>query len=434
LSTRALVICPSLTRESNEALRSPEARRDEAVGLARAIDLAVVGAESVALSAIRPATFIGKGKVETIAARVKAEEIDLVVMDCALSPAQQRNLEKAFGCKVIDRTGLILEIFGQRARTAEGALQVELAHLKYQRSRLVRSWTHLERQRGGFGFLGGPGETQIETDRRLIGERIVRIERELETVKRRRALQRANRSDVPYPIVALVGYTNAGKSTLFNRLTRAEVTAADMLFATLDPTMRLIKLPHGGSAILSDTVGFISDLPTTLISAFRATLEEVRAADVIVHVRDISHADSEAQSQDVEAVLGEIGVANLTDRVIEAWNKVDLLDADAREALAQEQETRDAAPLAISAVTGEGIDRLLSAIEDRLARGRPELELTLDASDGQGLHWLYEHAEVMNRRDEDGGLHLTVRVPPDQIEQLKRRFPIGRRPSPIPPA
>jgi GTPase len=355
-------------------------------------------------------------------------------MDCALSPAQQRNLEKAFGCKVIDRTGLILEIFGQRARTAEGALQVELAHLKYQRSRLVRSWTHLERQRGGFGFLGGPGETQIETDRRLIGERIVRIERELETVKRRRALQRANRSDVPYPIVALVGYTNAGKSTLFNRLTRAEVTAADMLFATLDPTMRLIKLPHGGSAILSDTVGFISDLPTTLISAFRATLEEVRAADVIVHVRDISHADSEAQAHDVEAVLGEIGVANLTDRVIEAWNKVDLLDADAREALAQEQETRDAAPLAISAATGEGIDRLLSAIEDRLARGRPELELTLDASDGQGLHWLYEHAEVMNRRDEDGGLHLTVRVPPDQIERLKRRFPTGRRPSSIPPA
>jgi GTP-binding protein HflX len=426
LSTRALVICPSLTRESNEALRSPEARREEAVGLARAIDLAVVGAESVALSAIRPATFIGKGKVETIAAQVKAEEIDLVVMDCALSPAQQRNLEKAFGCKVIDRTGLILEIFGQRARTAEGALQVELAHLKYQRSRLVRSWTHLERQRGGFGFLGGPGETQIETDRRLIGERIVRIERDLEAVKRRRALQRASRSDVPYPIVALVGYTNAGKSTLFNRLTRAEVTAADMLFATLDPTMRLIKLPHGGSAILSDTVGFISDLPTTLISAFRATLEEVRAADVIVHVRDISHADSEAQSQDVDAVLGEIGVANLTDRMVEAWNKVDLLDADARAALAQEQETRNTAPLAISAATGEGIDHLLSAIEDRLARGRSHLELTLEASDGQGLHWLYEHAEVMSRCDQDGGLRLTIRVPPDQIERIKRRFATGR--------
>ncbi|HEY1863186.1 MAG TPA: GTPase HflX [Roseiarcus sp.] len=425
MTTRALVVSPSLARESNDALRSPEARREEAVGLARAIDLAVVGAESVSLDAIRPATFIGKGKVESLAARVKAEEIDLVVMDCALSPAQQRNLERAFGCKVIDRTGLILEIFGHRAHTAEGALQVELAHLKYQRSRLVRSWTHLERQRGGFGFLGGPGETQIETDRRLIGERIVRIERELEAVKRRRALQRASRSAVPYPIVALVGYTNAGKSTLFNRLTRAEVMAADMLFATLDPTMRLIKLPHGGSAILSDTVGFISYLPTTLISAFRATLEEVRAADVIVHVRDISHVDSEAQAHDVEAVLDEIGVADHADRLIEVWNKIDLL---ARAALAREHDARETAPLAISAATGEGIDHLLTAIEDRLARGRPELELMLDLGDGQGLHWLYEHAEVMSCRDEEDGLRLTVRVPPDQIERLKRRFAIARAP------
>ena len=284
----------------------------------------------MSLSAIRPAAYLGKGKVESIAAETKAEAIDLVVMDCALSPVQQRNLEKAFGCKVIDRTGLILEIFGRRARTAEGALQVELAHLAYQKSRLVRSWTHLERQRGGFGFLGGPGETQIETDRRLISERMVRIERELDSVKRTRALHRASRADVPYPIVALVGYTNAGKSTLFNRLTRAEVMAADMLFATLDPTMRIIKLPHGGSAILSDTVGFISDLPTMLISAFRATLEEVRSADVIVHVRDISHADSEAQSQDVETILGELGVADRADRVIEVWNKLDRLDAEAR--------------------------------------------------------------------------------------------------------
>jgi GTPase len=422
---RAWVVCPTLARELPHLSRSPGSRRDEAVGLARAIDLTVVGAETVSLNAVRPATYIGKGKVEAIAANVKAEAIDLVVFDCALSPAQQRNLERAFGCKVIDRTGLILEIFGRRARSAEGALQVELAHLDYQRSRLVRSWTHLERQRGGFGFLGGPGESQIETDRRLIRERIVRIERELEGVKRRRALQRASRTAVPYPIVALVGYTNAGKSTLFNRLTRAEVMAADMLFATLDPTMRLIRLPHGGSAILSDTVGFISDLPTTLISAFRATLEEVRGADVIVHVRDISHADSDAQGADVHAILAELGVADHADRLIEVWNKIDLLDPDARSALADEEKTHAAPPLAISAATGEGIDRLLQAIEDRLARGRSLVELTLDAGDGRGLHWLYEHAEVMSRRDEESGLHLTVRVPADQIERVRRRFAGG---------
>jgi GTPase len=424
-SVRAWVVCPNLAREQADLSRSPAARRDEAVGLARAIDLAVLGAETVSLSAIRPATYIGKGKVDAIAAKVKAEGIDLVVFDCALSPAQQRNLERAFGCKVIDRTGLILEIFGRRARSAEGALQVELAHLDYQRSRLVRSWTHLERQRGGFGFLGGPGESQIETDRRLIQERIVRIERELEGVKRRRALQRASRDSAPYPTVALVGYTNAGKSTLFNRLTRSEILAADMLFATLDPTVRLIKLPHGGSAILSDTVGFISNLPTTLISAFRATLEEVLAADVIVHVRDISHADSDAQSGDVDAILGEIGVADRADRVIEVWNKLDCLDADARSALADEERPDFAAPLAISAATGEGIDRLLQAIEDRLARGRSLVELTLEAGDGRGLHWLYEHAEVMSRRDEEAGLHLTVRVAADQIERVKRRFAAG---------
>ncbi len=278
--TRALVVgpYPSDYRSGAARARSPEARFEEACSLARAIDLNVVTSERFALNAIRPATYLGKGKVEELAALVARDAIELVVMDCALSPVQQRNLEKAFKAKVIDRTGLILEIFGRRARTREGVLQVELAHLAYQKSRLVRSWTHLERQRGGFGFLGGPGETQIETDRRLIQERMTRIERDLEGVKKTRALHRASRSEVPYPIVALVGYTNAGKSTLFNRLTEAEVVAADMLFATLDPTMRLLKLPHGGAAILSDTVGFISDLPTMLISAFRATLEEVVAA------------------------------------------------------------------------------------------------------------------------------------------------------------
>jgi GTPase len=404
-------------------IRSPEARFEEACGLARAIDLNLVASERVTLNVIRPATYLGKGKVEEIAQLVEADEVDLVVMDCALSPVQQRNLEKAFKTKVIDRTGLILEIFGRRARTSEGVLQVELAHLAYQKSRLVRSWTHLERQRGGFGFLGGPGETQIETDRRLIQERIIRIERDLEGVKKTRALHRASRGDVPYPIVALVGYTNAGKSTLFNRLTQAAVVAADMLFATLDPTMRLLKLPHGGAAILSDTVGFISDLPTMLISAFRATLEEVLAADVILHVRDISHEDSEAQSNDVEAILGELGVAVGAERVIEVLNKLDRLEPERRAALLDEDGVELSQPLAVSALTGEGIARLLDAIENRLAQGRSILEIELGGADGRGLHWLYENTEVMGRQSsDDGRIQLKVRVTPDKLARVTQRF------------
>ena len=429
---RALVIGPyRKTRKSRAraaCVRSPQARIEEATGLALAIDLDVIETGIVTLNEIRPATYIGKGKVEEIAGLVKAHEIGLVVMDCALSPVQQRNLEKAWSAKVLDRTGLILEIFGKRAQTKEGVLQVELAHLTYQKSRLVRSWTHLERQRGGFGFLGGPGETQIEADRRVIEERIARIEAELEKVKKRRKLHRDSRARVPYPIVALVGYTNAGKSTLFNRMTRAKVLEADMLFATLDPTLRAIDLPHGTQVILSDTVGFISDLPTMLVAAFRATLEEVIEADVILHVRDISHEDTEAQLQDVQEVLKALGIDEARrDRVIEVWNKIDVLDpagACRASRIWPRASTPDHQPILVSALTGEGIDTLLAAIEDRLAETRIVIDLVLDGTDGAGLSWLHRNTEVIAKSDrsEDGKVAVTVRADPAKAGQVRARF------------
>ncbi|BCH10103.1 GTPase HflX [Mesorhizobium sp. 131-3-5] len=431
--TRAVVIVPVLTRqprgddETNRPrlTRSADARHDEAVGLARAINLDPVYTAVVTVNDPRPATLLGSGKVEEFAEIVKENDAELVIVDHPLTPVQQRNLEKELHAKVLDRTGLILEIFGERARTKEGTLQVELAHLNYQKGRLVRSWTHLERQRGGAGFLGGPGETQIESDRRQLQEKIIKLKHELETVRRTRDLHRAKRKKVPFPVVAIVGYTNAGKSTLFNRLTGADVLAQDMLFATLDPTLRRVRLPHGTPIILSDTVGFISDLPTHLIAAFRATLEEVVEADLVIHLRDISDPDTAAQAEDVERILADLGVdASDTKRVIEVWNKVDLLDEGNRSRLlADAADGSKGPPIAISAVTGEGIDALKALIETRMAGELEDLTVTIEPAQFGLVDWLYRNGDIVSRTDnEDGSATISLKATQSAREEIESRL------------
>jgi GTP-binding protein HflX len=420
------VLHPAHARDRG-SLRDPRSRLEEAEGLARALDLDVVWSEVAPVRAATPATLIGGGKVAEVAERIAALEVDVVVLDDSLSPVQQRNLERAWSVKVIDRTGLILEIFARRARTREGKLQVELARLAYERSRLVRTWTHLERQRGGFGVMGGPGETQIETDRRLLAEKIDKLKRELGEVRRTRTLHRTARRRTPFPTIALVGYTNAGKSTLFNRLTDARVLAKDMLFATLDPTLRELKLPGGRPAILSDTVGFISDLPHELVEAFRATLEEVEEADIVLHVRDIAGEGSAAEAEDVRGVLKDLGFEADDGRLIEVWNKIDALGEDDRAVIAARAtragETGGVEAWPVSALSGQGCEALLNRLAQRVDQA-PPLDVHLPPEAGEAVAWLYRHGRVSGRgEDEVGGLHLTVRLDPQAQGRFERLFP-----------